>query len=241
MKRTTCGKFGEVYLDKKCLDFLTRMVYNRGMRSQEWIEKQRLAQKGKSRNKGEKNHFYGKKYTSEELKKMSLAHLGKKHPPRSQEWCERISQSKRDKQIGAENPFWGKHHSEETKKKIIQAQRDNLRYAAPAGEQHYNWQGGITDRHSQVRNSVRKELAEWRKAVYERDYYTCQSCGVKGSRKHRLNAHHIKSFIHYPELRFVIDNGITLCEECHKPSNLLKLYPDLPRRQELPEMREDNP
>lgn len=57
------------------------------------------------------------------------------------------------------------------------------------------------------------EYKEWRKAVYERDDYTCQKCGKKGG---NLNAHHIKAYAEYPDLRIELDNGITLCEECHK-------------------------
>jgi len=53
----------------------------------------------------------------------------------------------------------------------------------------------------------------WRKAVFERDNYTCQICGQVGG---DLNAHHIKSFKNYKSLRYVNNNGITLCEECHK-------------------------
>lgn len=58
-----------------------------------------------------------------------------------------------------------------------------------------------------------EEYKEWRKAVFERDDYTCQLCGAHGV---RLNAHHKKPFATYPELRTETDNGITLCESCHK-------------------------
>ena len=60
------------------------------------------------------------------------------------------------------------------------------------------------------------EDVEWRNAVYKRDDYTCQDCQIKGK---RLNAHHIKGFKDYPELRFDLDNGITLCVDCHKKTD----------------------
>lgn len=57
------------------------------------------------------------------------------------------------------------------------------------------------------------QYAAWRTAVFERDGYRCAICGEVGG---RLNAHHIKPFARYPDLRLDVDNGITLCEECHK-------------------------
>lgn len=57
------------------------------------------------------------------------------------------------------------------------------------------------------------EYTKWRKAVYERDNYTCAICGQVGG---KLNAHHIKPFSKYKELRTSLENGITLCETCHK-------------------------
>ena len=52
----------------------------------------------------------------------------------------------------------------------------------------------------------------WRTKVYKRDGYKCQVCG---SRK-RTEAHHIKTWSRFPQLRFDINNGVTLCRICHK-------------------------
>lgn len=73
-----------------------------------------------------------------------------------------------------------------------------------------NWRGGITPEHRAIRNS--KEYADWRQKVFERDDWTCQTCNIRGG---IIHAHHIKSFSDYPELRFVLENGVTLCEEHH--------------------------
>lgn len=64
----------------------------------------------------------------------------------------------------------------------------------------------------------RSEDVRWRKAIFERDNYTCQECGVRSGNgiEVKLNAHHIKSWSEYPEFRYELENGITLCLDCHK-------------------------
>ena len=52
----------------------------------------------------------------------------------------------------------------------------------------------------------------WRESVFKRDDYTCQICSKRGG---KLNADHIKSFRDYPEYRLDINNGRTLCVDCH--------------------------
>lgn len=61
------------------------------------------------------------------------------------------------------------------------------------------------------RNS--EEYAQWRKAVFARDNFTCQMCGKHGG---VLNAHHIERHRNNIERRTDVSNGITLCKECHK-------------------------
>ena len=82
---------------------------------------------------------------------------------------------------------------------------------SPKGKDSWNWKGGITPEKIAIRNSI--EMRLWREAVFARDIWTCQKCNIMGE---VLNAHHIHNFNDYKELRFAIDNGVTLCEKCHK-------------------------
>ena len=79
------------------------------------------------------------------------------------------------------------------------------------GANNPNWKGGITPEHLKIRWST--EMKNWRKQIFERDNYTCQLCGKHGG---NLNADHIKSFAKYPDLRFDLSNGRTLCVPCHR-------------------------
>ena len=82
------------------------------------------------------------------------------------------------------------------------------------GAESSGWKGGKMKEYPErerIRKSIEYKL--WRKAVFERDDFTCQKYGIKGS---DLVAHHINNFAEYPELRFAIDNGITLSEKAHK-------------------------
>lgn len=82
------------------------------------------------------------------------------------------------------------------------------------GSESHLWKGGITPKNIMIRMSL--NYRNWRKAVYARDNFTCQECGTHGVQFH---AHHLKSFAEYPELRFAIDNGVTLCVPCHKKTD----------------------
>lgn len=78
------------------------------------------------------------------------------------------------------------------------------------GEKHWNWRGGIDKEHTRIKQT--KEYKEWRNAVYRRDRWTCRSCGAKK----QIVAHHIEPFSLREDLRFVVDNGVTLCRACHQ-------------------------
>ncbi len=87
------------------------------------------------------------------------------------------------------------------------------------GSNHPKWiedRSLLKNNNKSVRESL--EMKEWRRAVFLRDDWQCRLCQDRSSVGHRvtLNAHHIKRLVDYPELGFEIDNGITLCEPCHK-------------------------
>jgi len=65
-----------------------------------------------------------------------------------------------------------------------------------------------------------------------RDNFTCIWCGIRNEEglgfSVKLNADHIKPFALFPDLRFELSNGRTLCEDCHKKTDTyglkVKLY-----------------
>lgn len=61
------------------------------------------------------------------------------------------------------------------------------------------------------------EAEVWRKAVFERDDFTCQLCGKRGD---YIEADHIKPWAYFPGLRFELSNGRTLCRPCHDETKI---------------------
>jgi hypothetical protein len=86
--------------------------------------------------KGEKNHFYGKKHSEETLKKLSEARKGEKHhsygKKHTEESRKKMSEALKGKYIGENNHSYGKQHTENTRKKISESQK---------GEKNHNFKG----------------------------------------------------------------------------------------------------
>lgn len=87
---------------------------------------------------------------------------------------------------------------------------DEARHNMKMAQHKYH---GTEPREKENRNDIKSELKEWRKAVYKKDDYRCQYCLEQGK---KLNAHHIFSVAKHFQLALNVDNGITLCEDCHK-------------------------
>jgi len=140
--------------------------------------------------KGGESFFKGKKHSGKAKEKLRLANIGKKASVKT-----RNKMSKTRK---------GRKFSLEHRRNKSEAQR---------GDKNPNWQGGLGNENREIRRSFEYKL--WRIAVFERDDYTCIWCGQGG----KLNADHIKPFALFPELRFAIDNGRTLCKKCHETTD----------------------
>ncbi len=144
-----------------------------------------------------------RKKLSEMIKGKKGTNLGRHF---SEEWKRKIGEANKG------NKTWlGKHISEEAKRKISLANkgRKHTEEAKRKMRAYYDRIG---------RKVYKRPLhgggdyENWRTRVFIRDNFTCLICEKVGG---KLNAHHIESWVKYPELRFDINNGVTLCEDCH--------------------------
>lgn len=140
--------------------------------------------------------WLGKKFSKEHKRKIALGKMGDKNPMKRAE----------------------------VKAKMIQSVKGKPRYNFRE-EKSSNWKGGITSLRGQIYNNL--EFRKWRHQIFERDNYTCCECYKIGG---KLHPHHIKSFSKILKDNNIktlkeakncqelwdINNGITLCIDCHK-------------------------
>lgn len=164
----------------------------------------------------------GRVKSVETRKKLSEANKGKKAP-----WARNNKQVFKkgehhnvDTEFKKGQPSWNtglqisgmsnKHHSLNTKQKMK---------ISSSGILASNWKGGISPLNKILRRSLKYRT--WREAVFKRDNYTCVLCGARNGNGKYIELHpdHIKPFSRFPELRYEISNGRTLCIECHKKTD----------------------
>lgn len=165
----------------------------------------RIYQRTKDHNEKISGKSRGRKHSLETRRKIGLASKGRKV---SEETRRKMSEIRK-----------GKKHSEEWRKKIgISLQ----------GEKHPKWKGGVVPMYEKIRKSF--EYRQWRSDVFTRDNFICVLCGVRGG---KLQADHIKRFVDVLvengiktfeeavgcEELWNINNGRTLCIECHKKTD----------------------
>jgi len=146
-----------------------------------------------------------KAYANPEIrKKISMARKGKSYPhkgiPRSPETRKKISE--RLKRKGIKPPSRKGTHLSEKHKKIL---RERWK-----GEKNPNWQGGKSF------EEYPEQFWQMRKAIRERDDYTCQLCGKYPA----FEVHHID----YNKKNNEPENLITLCKSCHIKTNKNREY-----------------
>jgi len=145
----------------------------------------------------------GQKHTSERKSQISKQMLGNKHAVGSK-WNKKKHESMSLLLKGNKHTLGRKQPKEEIVRRTS---------SLPRRENHHSW---IEDRGA-LKKSEYKHLdvayLEWMKAVKNRDDWKCKINNEEC--RGRLEAHHILRWSKFPELRYEVNNGISLCALHH--------------------------
>lgn len=166
------------------------------------------------------------------------------HKKISEETKEKIRQSLKGRKIIWKDKLIGRKVSKESKKKMSESKKgikfsethkkklSKAKFKNPIqmfGDKNPMWKGGPEFYKASLRQKIENtyQYRQWRSDVFTRDKFTCQECMIRGG---TLNCHHIEKFsdiinkyniltvedaFEYSEL-WNINNGITLCQQCHE-------------------------
>lgn len=161
-----------------------------------------------------KGHYNRKPLSEEHKKKISNGNRGRIHTEEEKlKMKGRVLSVEHRKKIGEANK--GRKKPDNFGKKM-------------SGENNWNW---IADRTKLAKysngNEYRNSPAsrEWSKIVRDRDKWLCRI--ADNNCEGRMEAHHILGWTAYPELRYEVNNGITLCHFHHprKRNDEMRLSP----------------
>lgn len=143
--------------------------------------------------------FLSEMYLAQLMSTTQIAQIVGCEPSRVSFWLRQHGIPTRS--VGAEKGH--RRNTPEARRKMSRKKRGKM-----CGKENPNWRGGIS-RHDPERNRYRAKV--WSQSVRLRDG-VCQECGAFD----RLHAHHLKRWKDYPELRYELSNGVTLCHTCHE-------------------------
>ena len=131
---------------------------------------------------------------------------GNKH---TEEWKEQA----RQRMLGNSRGFVkGKPSPRKGIKAGFPAWNKGIKMPDRCGANHHYWTPDRTK--AKEKRNLRRSLewTAWRSEIFERDLYTCKECGISGV---YLEPHHIIPIREDETKIFDVNNGITLCRNCH--------------------------
>lgn len=175
--------------------------------SEESKEKNRQAHIGKpSGNRGNPSNYH---HSPEVIEQIRLASTGRKYTRGPQTAESNRKRSEKLKGRSYLDVLGSQERVDERNRKHALSMRKT-------------WEEYWAEHHLEIRDTT--QYYEWRKAVLDRDNRTCQHCHITEDQlpkvghvvETNMHTHHIKSWKEFPDLRYVVENGITLCCKCHR-------------------------